>query len=206
MVRRRAQVLGVLIALVLAAGCAGPRYGGEVPAPSAAAPDIDYLIGPGDTIQIFVWRNPEVSTSVPVRPDGKISVPLVEDLPVAGKTPTQVAREIEQVLSRYIRNPVVTVIVSGFSGVFSQQVRVVGQAAQPQAIPYRKGMTLLDVMIAVGGLTDFAAGDKASIVRVVDGKQTQLRVHLDRLLRDGDVSANVPVLPGDILIIPEAWF
>ncbi|WP_123400900.1 XrtA/PEP-CTERM system exopolysaccharide export protein [Inmirania thermothiophila] len=204
--RRRAQVLGVLIALVLAAGCAGPRYGGEVPAPSAAAPDIDYLIGPGDTIQIFVWRNPEVSTSVPVRPDGKISVPLVEDLPVAGKTPTQVAREIEQVLSRYIRNPVVTVIVSGFSGVFSQQVRVVGQAAQPQAIPYRKGMTLLDVMIAVGGLTDFAAGDKASIVRVVDGKQTQLRVHLDRLLRDGDVSANVPVLPGDILIIPEAWF
>ena len=167
---------------------------------------LNYIIGPGDSVSIFVWRNEEVSTTVTVRPDGKISTPLVEDLQASNKTPTELARSIEASLSEYIKTPIVTVIVSGFIGTFSQQVRVVGEAAEPQAIPYREEMTVLDAMIAVGGLTEFADGDKASIVRI-EGEQTvQYGVSLERLLRGGDISANVALQPGDILIIPEAWF
>lgn len=166
----------------------------------------EYLIGPGDQVQIYVWRNPEVSTSVPVRPDGKITTPLVEDMVAVGKTPTQLARDIEKVLGAYIRDPVVSVIVAGFGGPYSQQIRVVGQAAKPQTLPYKENMSLLDVMIAVGGLTEFAAGNKATIVRVVKDKQKHIQVRLDNLIKKGDISANVAVLPGDILIIPESWF
>ncbi len=180
------------------------------PKEEITAPDIEetpfYLIGPGDSINIFVWRNPDLSTTVTVRPDGRVSIPLVEDLEVSGKTPTEVAREIEEKLAVYVRDPLVTVIVGGFVGPYSQQIRVLGEATQPQALPYREKMSVLDVMIAVGGLTDFAAGNKAKIIRVVDGVQKEYRVRLDDLVRDGDITANVDMLPGDTLIIPESWF
>ncbi|BCX89821.1 polysaccharide biosynthesis/export protein [Methylomarinovum tepidoasis] len=175
--------------------------------PRAEPPaDYTYIIGPGDSLEMFVWGNPEISRTVVVRPDGKISAPLVEELPATGKTPYQLARDIEKELSRYIRNPLVTVIVSGFVGPYSEQIRVVGEAEEPQAVPYREHMTLLDLMIAVGGLTDFAAGNRAVVVRRINGVQRQFRVRIDDLLRDGDISANVDMLPGDILIIPEAFF
>jgi len=166
----------------------------------------DYRIGPGDTLQIFVWRNPEISTTVPVRPDGKISTPLVEDMIAVGKTPSQLARDMETVLSIYIKSPSVNVIVSNFEGVPGAQVRVVGQAANPQAVPYREGMTVLDVIIAVGGLSESAAGNRAKLVRNVDGKAVEYRVRLDDLINDGDIEQNVSIRPGDILIIPEAFF
>jgi polysaccharide biosynthesis/export protein len=189
----------------LMAGCTSPYpQAGDLRA--TVPDDYLYLIGPGDSLNIFVWRNPELSQTVPVRPDGKISVPLVEDLHASGKTSTQLAREIEGVLSTYVKDPLVTVIVGGFQGVFSDQIRVVGEAAQPQALAYRANMTVLDVMIAVGGLTQFAAGNKARLIRRVDGEQQVGALRLEDLLRDGDITANVPVVPGDILIIPEAWF
>jgi polysaccharide export outer membrane protein len=169
-------------------------------------PGPDYLIGPGDNLQIFVWRNPELTSTVPVRPDGRISVPLVEDMPAVGKTPTMLARDIEQVLKQYVQEPIVNVIVTGFVGPFGQQVRVVGEAAKPQAISFRANMSVLDVMIDVGGLTRFAAGNRAVIVRKTDGKDIEQRVRLDDLIKDGDVSANVKMLPGDILIIPQSYF
>ena len=202
-------VLFILSALLLA-GCASNV--GTLPSASPKEPyttspdDYTYLIGPGDSVQIFVWRNPEVSNSVTVRPDGKITSPLVEELEASGKTPAQLARDIEEVLSVYIKEPIVTVIVGGFIGPYSEQIRIVGEATNPQAIPYREDMTLLDVMIAVGGLTDFAAGNRASIVRVVNGEQREYRVRLTSLVRNGNISANVDMLPGDILIIPESFF
>jgi polysaccharide export outer membrane protein len=185
-------------------GCAGgPTL---PPAMNHSEATTNYLIGPGDTLNVFVWRNPEVSMVVPVRPDGKISTPLVDDMVASGKTPTQLARDIEKVLSKYIQDPSVSVIVTSFVGPYQQQVRVVGEAVKPQALPYREGMTLLDVIIAVGGLTDFASGNKATIVRTVDGKQKQFHVRLDDLINGGDISANVNMLPGDILIVPESLF
>jgi polysaccharide biosynthesis/export protein len=196
--------LAFCVAASLAAGS------GEKSLPPAAAtlpgPGPEYVIGPLDNLNIFVWRNPELSETVPVRPDGRISVPLIEDLPAAGLTPTQLARDIEKQLKKYVQDPIVTVIVTGFTGPFDRQVRIVGEAAHPQAIPYRNNMTVLDAMIAVGGLTQYAAGNRATIVRTVDGKQTEYRVRLADLIKDGDVSANVAVLPGDILIIPQSWF
>lgn len=180
-------------------GLPPPQLGDNYEAP-------DYQIGPGDSLEIFVWRNPELSTGVLVRPDGRISIPLLEDITVAGKTPSEVSREIEGELAVFIKDPLVTVIVSGFVGTFEQTVRVVGQAQEPRSIPYRANMTLLDVMIAVGGLTEFAAGNRASIVRVVESDLKQYRVRLDDLLKDGEISANVAVLPGDVVIIPETFF
>ena len=171
-----------------------------------ALPTHEYLIGPGDNLNILVWRNSEISMSVPVRPDGKITTPLVEDLPASGKTPSQLARNIEKALSKYIQDPIVTVIVTGFVGPYSEQIRVIGQAAKPQALPYRENMTLVDVLITVGGLTEFADGNAASIIRRVNGKQQQFTVRLKNLLEDGDMSANVPMRPGDVLIIPESFF
>jgi len=165
-----------------------------------------YLIGPGDSLNIFVWRNSDLSRSVPVRPDGRISIPLVEDLEVTGKTPTELAREIEKALGLYVKDPIVTVIVGGFLGPYSQQVRVLGEAQKPMALPYREKMTILDLMIAVGGLTEFAAGNRAKIIRIEDGKQIEIVVRLEDLIKDGDINANVDLLPGDILIIPESWF
>lgn len=194
-----------LVALGLIAGCAQKE---PLPAATLAeeAPGPEYVIGPLDNLNIFVWRNPEVSLSIPVRPDGRISTPLIEDLPAAGKTPTQLARDIESHLAKYIQDPVVTVMVTGFVGPFSRQVRVVGEATRPAAIPYRDNMTLLDVMVAVGGITEFAAGNRATLVRIVDKEQKEYRVRLADLVKDGDISANVRVLPGDVLIIPESWF
>lgn len=191
--------------LVLASCSFGPQF---PPAEtlSGQGQAYEYIVGPGDNLNIFVWRNPELSQSVPVRPDGKISVPLVEDLVAAGKTSTQLAREIEDVLSTYIKEPLVTVLVSGFQGVYGTQIRVLGEASEPTALPYRDDMSLLDVMIAVGGLTEFADGNKARLVRVVEGKQQQAIVRLEDLIKDGDISANVPLAPGDVIIIPEAWF
>ncbi|MFL9923591.1 polysaccharide export protein [Herbaspirillum lusitanum] len=169
-------------------------------------PSHDYRIGPGDVLNIIVWRNPEVSLVAPVRPDGKISTPLVEDIPASGKTATQLARDIEKSLETFIQQPVVTIIVTNFVGAYSDQIRVIGQAAKPQALPYRQEMSLLDVLIAVGGITEFAAGNNASVIRVVDGKQKKLAVRLNDLIKDGDISANMVMRPGDILVIPESIF
>lgn len=166
----------------------------------------EYQIGPGDTLQVYVWRNPDISVTVPVRPDGYISTPLVEDIKAVNKTPSQLARDIEKRLAKYIRDPVVTVIVTNFVGTYSKQIRVIGEAAKPQALPYRDNMTLLDVMIAVGGLTDFAAGNSAKLIRKVGGKTVEIPVRLKDLLQDGDISANMRVLPGDILLIPQSMF
>ncbi len=192
------------VALVMA-GCSGNP---DAPLISGISDDepADYLIGPGDQLQIFVWGNPELSESVPVRPDGRISVPLIEDLTATNKTPSELARDIEKVLSEFVQNPIVTIIVRDFTGPFDQQVRVVGEAALPSAIQYRAKMTALDVMIEVGGLTEFAAGNDSVIVRYADGGRAEYRVRLDDLLLDGDVSANVEMVPGDILIIPQSWF
>lgn len=202
-----AGVVGTVMLLGLQACSTNELPGATVqPARTTSVDQYNYLIGPNDSVTIFVWRNPELSGSFIVRPDGKISTSLVEDVPVAGRTPTQFAREMEKVLAKYIRDPVVTVSVSGFVGPFSEQVRVIGAASKPQAYPYRQYMTVLDLMIASGGLTDFANGNGAKLVRVKNGKQMTYDVRLDDLVRDGDISANVDILPGDIVIIPEAWF
>lgn len=166
----------------------------------------DYVIGPLDIVEVFVWRAPDVSVRVPVRPDGKISTPLVEDMQAAGKTPTQLARDLEAELRTYLQDPVVTVIVQSFQGPLNQQVRVVGEAAQPVSVPYRSQMTVLDVMIAVGGLTQFADGNSAVLIRGKGESQRAMRVRLDDLMRDGDISANAPVAPGDVILIPESFF
>ena len=185
-------------------GCAGQA---TTDAELALTPRHEYVIGPGDNLNISVWHNPDVSMSVPVRPDGKITIPLVEDMPAAGKSSSQLARDIEKTLSKYIQEPIVTIIVTGFVGPYSEQIRVVGQASKPQALPYRDNMTALDVMIAVGGITEFAAGNKTRIIRTINGKKSQqFIVRLDDLIKDGDISANVPMRPGDIMVIPESFF
>lgn len=192
-------------ALVLA-GCAffsSPKF---PPAPIAAAtPDYNYIVGPGDALNIIVWRNPELSLTVPVRPDGKVATPLVDELVAQGKTPIQIARDVELALAKFVRDPIVTVIVTGFIGPYSEQIRVVGEATKPQFLPYKQKMTLLDVMIAVGGLTDFADGNSASILRASEGDK-QYTVRIKDLIKRGDMSANVEMKPGDILIIPQGWF
>jgi len=198
-------LLGMVGALgvMLLAGCATSDF---PPAPATAADsEYNYVIGPGDTINIVVWRNPELSMSVPVRPDGKITTPLVEDLTAIGKDSSTLARDIEKALEKYIREPVVTVIVTSFVGPYSEQIRVVGEAAEPMILPYRQKMTLLDVMIAVGGVTEFADGNRATILRTAEGNK-QYSVRLSDLLKNGDVSANAEMRPGDVLIIPQSWF
>jgi len=192
-----------VLAVAAITGCATSPY---PPAPqSAATPDYLYKIGPLDTVNVIVWRNPEISTSVTIRPDGKITAPLIEDLPALGRDSTTLARDIEKALSKYIRDPVVTVIVGGFNGPYPEQIRVVGEAAKPQSLSYRQGMTLLDLMIVVGGLTDFADGNNASIMRTSEGGR-QYNVRLKDLIKRGDMSANVDVKPGDILLVPQSWF
>lgn len=201
------KLFSVVTACVVAllAGCASKPSIPVAPM-EMRAPSHEYLIGPGDALNINVWRNPEVSQSVPVRPDGMITMPLVEDLPASGKTATQLARDIEKVLGKYIQQPVVTVVVTNFVGPYSEQIRVVGQAAKPQSLPYRDQMSLMDVMIAVGGLAEFASGNSASVVRTVDGRQQKIEVRLNDLIKKGDVGANMPMRPGDVLIIPESFF
>jgi polysaccharide export outer membrane protein len=201
-----ARVVGMAIAVLTAASIMGCQTSPYPPAPqNAATPDYLYKIGPLDSLSVVVWRNPELSQGVTVRPDGKVTAPLIEDLPALGKDSTTLARDIEKALSKFIRDPVVTVIVGGFNGPYPEQIRVVGEAAKPQALPYRQGMTLLDLMIVVGGLTDFADGNNASIMRVSEGGR-QYNVRLKDLLKRGDMSANVDVKPGDILLIPQSWF
>ena len=178
----------------------------EVSQSEAASTSSDYLIGPGDSLQIFVWDHDDLSTAVEVRPDGRISTPLVEDLQAAGRTPTQLARDIETVLKDYVRTPVVTVIMQGFVGEGAQQIRVVGQAVAPMALQYKQEMTILDVMIQVGGLSEFAAGNKAKLVRKTADGDVEIRVRLDDLLNDGDINQNVKMMPGDVLIIPQSFF
>ena len=205
---RFASLLGVLSGIVALGGCASQTDARtELPAASGDAQySTRYRIAPGDNVQIFVWRNPEVSTSVPVRPDGLLSAPLLEEVPAAGKTPAELARDLEAELSTYLRDPLVTVIVNQFGGTYREQIRVVGEAAQPKALIYNDSMTLLDVMIQTGGLTQYANGNQATLVRIEEGEQREYRVRIDDLIRNGDISANVDMRPGDVIIVPEAWF
>jgi polysaccharide biosynthesis/export protein len=198
-------LLLILLAALLSA-CANKSLYPPAPAKADGASDWNYVLGPGDSVSVFVWGNPEVSGGFTIRPDGKLTMSLAEDLPATGRTPTQLAREIERVLSKYIQDPIVTVTVGGGIGPYSQQIRVLGQATKPQSLSYREQMSLLDLMIAVGGITDFADGNRASILRVVDGKPQQFGVRIDDLIKNADVSANVEMRPGDVLIIPERWF
>jgi polysaccharide export outer membrane protein len=197
---------GIVVApLLVLAACGGDTTVTPVPVAEPAV-QTEYRIGPGDNLQVFVWNHPELTVTVPVRPDGLISTPLVEDLKAEGKTPSQLSRDLETALAEYVRSPTVNVIVTSFVGAFSDQVRVVGQAGKPQALPYRANMTLLDVMIAVGGLAEYAAGNRAAIVRQDNGQQLRIPVRLTDLLNDGDISANMQMRPGDVLIIPESRF
>jgi polysaccharide biosynthesis/export protein len=201
-----AAILGCQVALAQSPSPPVPGTATELaPAPSALPPDKSqsYQIGPGDQLQVFVWRNPELVATVPVRPDGKISTPLVEDMVAVGKTPVELARDIEAVLGEYIRSPQVSVIVLSARSIFSE-VKVVGEVVKPQAVPYRKGMKVLDVVLAVGGLDKFAAGNRAKIVRTVNGKETTVLVRIEDLVEDGDMSQNIEVLPGDVLIVPQS--
>jgi polysaccharide biosynthesis/export protein len=174
-------------------------------APALATASPDYVIGPGDTLQVFVWRNPDLSVTVPVRPDGKVSTPLVEDMSAVGKTPSVLARDIEKALSEYVKSPQVNVIVTIPVSVFSQ-VKVIGQVLKPQSVPYRDGMTVLDALLAVGGLGQFAAGNRAHIARTVNGKEQDIKVKLDALVNGGEMQQNLKLLPGDVLVVPESRF
>ena len=197
-------LVGTLMSCAMTlAGCTTIPYAPNVEPLS----QFTYIIGPGDSLEMFVWGNPEISrTGVLVRPDGKISFPLVEEMPASGKTSFELARAIEKELAKYIRDPLVTIIVGQGLGPYSEQIRVIGQAAKPQAVSYKENMSLLDLMIQVGGMGQYAAGNRASIIRKVNGVQQEFKVRLEDLMEDADISANVNVLPGDILIIPESYF
>lgn len=203
---RKIMASGLSLAILIIAGCASTPYPPVSEDQSNLQQDYDYLIGPGDSLEIFVWGNEELTVTVPVRPDGKITTRLVEDIEASGKTPTQLARDIEKAYSEYVKNAVVSVIANGFVGVPSQQIRVIGEASEPAGIPFSKHMTLLDLMITVNGLTEFADGNKSVLIRTVDGSQKTFGLRLEDLLKDGDISANLALFPGDIIIIPEAWF
>lgn len=202
--RPRAGLWRHVLAMVISCVVLVFDAGAQDPESSTAAPE--YLIGPGDTLQVFVWGQPDLSVTVPVRPDGRVTTPLIKDLQAVGKTPTQLSDDMEKILSEFIRSPEVNVIVQEFVGTFGNQIRVLGQAAQPRAVPYRDKMTLLDVMIEVGGLTRFAAGNRTRVVRVIDGESKEIRVRLDDLLNRGKVKENMLMSPGDVVIIPEAIF
>ena len=204
----RSHRIGALAAvLALAGAVAGCSSVSNAPrAPQQVdAPNLRYRIGPLDTLNIVVWRNPELSSTVTVRPDGFISSPLVEDMQASGRNPIDLSRDIEKALAKFIREPVVSVVVAGFQGVYADQIRIVGEAAKPQAVPYRQNMTILDVMIQAGGMTDFADGNAAVLIRGAEGGK-QYGVRLKDLLRRGDISANVAMMPGDIIIVPQSWF
>lgn len=205
---KRISVVGIAASAIVLTACSSHNLPTATPRASLTTDvnDYQYLIGPGDQLTIFVWRNPEISGTFTVRPDGKVTTSLVEDIDVTGRTPTMLARELEQQLSTFINNPRVTVSLGGFSGPFSEQVRVIGEATNPRTISYTQHMTLLDVMIQVGGLTQFAAGNNAKLVRVIDNEQKTFDVDIEDLIKDGDISKNVDILPGDVIIIPEAWF
>lgn len=202
---RRSRNWALALASAALLSACGSAYRYPLAPAETAATEHRYRIGPLDQLNIIVWRNAELSATVTVRPDGRISVPLVEDVMAAGKSPAELAKEVEQTLSRVVRDPAVTVIVSGFQGVYSDQIRIVGEATRPQSVPFRQNMTMLDVMIQAGGLTDFADGNAAVLVRGAEGGK-QYSVRLKDLLKRGDISANVQVRPGDIVIVPQSWF
>jgi polysaccharide biosynthesis/export protein len=202
------MLAGVLALGLLISSCASTPPAQLHPTPKQAtekAADSDYIIGPGDTLQVFVWRNPELSVTVPVRPDGKISTPLVEDMVAVGKTSPQLARDMEKVLGEYVRSPKVNIIVTTAASAFSL-VQVVGQVAHPSSLPYREGMTVLDAVLAVGGLGQFAAGNRSRIVRNVNGQETSIKIKLDDLVNNGDTRQNLPLMPGDMLVVPQSLF
>ena len=214
---RTLVAIAMLSGCLALAGCAAQAETRDVTRSSTAASAtpsaadqaqdrIEYRIGPGDMLQVFVWNHPELTLTVPVRPDGIISTPLIEGVPAEGKTAPQLARDLEKALSEFVRAPKVSVIITSFVGAYADQIRVVGQASKPQSMAYRANMTLLDVMIAVGGLAEFAAGNRAVILRKVGEKQLRIKARLSDLLDDGDIKANVEMRPGDVLIIPESRF
>lgn len=206
---KRYSTLTICVLAVAVSGCAQKNILPQAavkPSITTSPENYRYLVGPYDTLSVFVWGNAEISGTFEVRPDGMISTSLVEDIQVSGKTPTQIARDIEKALSVYIREPIVTVSVTEFNGPFSEQVRVIGEAADPRALPFTENLTLLDVMIQVNGLTDFAAGNSAVLSRIEAGQYKEYQLRIEDLVQDGDVTANVDVLPGDIITIPEAWF
>ena len=200
----------IFLTIIIVSGCSTNKNSlptaSTYPSLTTSVNDYQYLIGPGDNLTIFVWRNPDISGSFVVRPDGKVTTSLVEDVDVSGKTPAMLAREIEEQLAKYINNPRVTVSVNGFNGPLSEQVRVIGEATNPKAVNYVEKMTLLDLMISVGGLTEFASGNGAKLVRTVAGVQQTYKLKIEDLIKNGDIKQNVDILPGDIVIIPEAWF
>lgn len=199
---RLTALLAVIMAAIIVAACSNLP-----PAPTDAGGATPfYRIGPGDALNVFVWQNTQLSTPAIVGPDGRISLPLIKDMEAAGKTPTQLARDIENRLTKYVTDPVVTVMVSSYVGPFSQQVRVIGEVGKPQALVYRKGMTVLDAMLAVGGLTPYAAGSRATLVRTWRDTQTSYGLRLDKLMQDGDLSANAPLEPGDVITVPQTYF
>lgn len=206
MVNAISRVLGLVGVLLLLAACTNSLPSAQTLPAAAPTDTANYRIGPGDVLNVFVWHNTDLSAQMPVRPDGRISMPLIGDIAAAGMTPTDLAAQIQDKLKTYVKDPLVTVIPTQFVGLFTRQVRVIGEAVQPRAIPYSASMTALDVMIAVGGLTKYADGNRAVLVRAIDGKQQSYQVHLDSLVRDGDVSQNVAMQPGDILIIPQRFF
>jgi polysaccharide export outer membrane protein len=195
-------VLFLPLAALIGCSSAGTRPSDACAQPTSASPE--YIIGPGDELDVFVWRNPDLSTSIPVRPDGRISMPLVEDMVAVDKTPTQLARDIETILAEFIREPTVNIIVRSTGG--ATQIQVVGSVLTPQAVVYREGLTVLDAVVAAGGLSDFAAGNRAAIVRTVDGQPLECRVRLDDLINDGDITQNIRLRPGDVVLVPEANF
>jgi polysaccharide biosynthesis/export protein len=206
MMRSLTQAVCPLVAImVLSVSLPAARAAAAPPATAAASVGADYLIGPGDKLQIYVWQNPDLTVTVPVRQDGKVSTPLVEDMVAAGKTPSVLARDIEVVLAEYVRSPKVNVFVLEAVSALSQ-VKVTGQVKTPQAMPYHEGMTVLDAVLAAGGLTDFAAGNRAKVVRTANGKSEELKIHLDKLLNSGDMSQNLALRPGDVILIPESRF
>ncbi|PZU60931.1 MAG: polysaccharide export protein [Sphingobium sp.] len=204
--------LGLSLPALALVGCAGTGSGPQLPSASFVSnetgPSEEYVIGPLDQLTIFVWHNPELGAKVQVRPDGRITTPLISDLPAVGKTPAVLADDIKAALSKYVENPIVSVIVDNFSGTFSQQVRIVGATEKPASIPYRANMTLLDAMISVGGLSEYAAGNRARLVRYdkTAGKQAEFALRIGDLIKKGDTKANVLLAPGDVIIIPESMF
>lgn len=196
---------GLFLAPTVGAASASSSTEATQTAPAQSAVGSNYVIGPGDTLEVFVWRNPELTTTVPVRPDGKITTPLVQDMVAVGKTPTQLAHDIEKVLSEYVRSPMVDIVVTQPASAFSQ-VKVIGQVKRPSAQPYRAGMTVLDAVLAAGGPTDFAAGNRTRLVRKENGREVSIRIKLDRLVNDGDMSQNLPLKPGDVIVVPESRF
>lgn len=199
----RLTIISMAYSMLLIGGCATTELGAGSISQSTGP---TYRVGPGDTLHVFVWGNKELSMDVTVRPDGFLTTPLVEDVRASGKTPTELAREMESKLKRYIKNPKVTITVTGFLGRYAEQVRVLGEAVKPQALAYKESMTLLDVIIAVGGLSEVAAGNSATLIRITGGKKKQYQLRLGDLYGEGDMTANAMIYPGDIIIIPESWF